>query len=85
VWAQAPPPFDAERELKDWRPSATDDLGTQMLEWWAVLADIKQDPGRFGRLRAAAANQPKTGCSRRHDDPKTHDLRSAVSRCPWQA
>jgi hypothetical protein len=35
-----PEPFDQEVQLKDWRPSATDDLGTQMLEWWAYLADI---------------------------------------------
>ena len=35
-----PKPFDQEQQLKNWRPSATDDLGTQMLEWWAYLADI---------------------------------------------
>jgi hypothetical protein len=35
-----PQPYDKEHELDAWRPSATDDLGTQMLEWWAYLADI---------------------------------------------
>ena len=35
-----PKPFDQEQQLKDWRPSAADDLGMQMLEWWAYLGDI---------------------------------------------
>ena len=29
-----------ETALSDWRPSAEDDLGVQMVEWWAYLADI---------------------------------------------
>ncbi len=30
----------SEVELANWRPSAKGDLGLQMLEWWAYLADI---------------------------------------------
>jgi hypothetical protein len=33
-------PLDGEVALAEWRPGATDDLGVQLLEWWAVLADI---------------------------------------------
>lgn len=33
-------PFGNEKQLTDWRPSAQGDLGVQMLEWWAYLADI---------------------------------------------
>src|SRR3954465_5184712 len=35
-----PPPFDAETQLQNWRPGTGGDLGVQMLEWWAYLADI---------------------------------------------
>ncbi|HVZ52504.1 MAG TPA: baseplate J/gp47 family protein [Pseudolabrys sp.] len=33
-------PFPEEQQLANWRPSAEADLGVQMLEWWAYLADI---------------------------------------------
>ncbi len=33
-------PLLGETELVDWRPSAEGDLGVQLLEWWAYLADI---------------------------------------------
>lgn len=33
-------PREGEVELLQWRPSATQDLAVQMVEWWAYLADI---------------------------------------------
>src|SRR5262245_55238022 len=35
-----PDPLGPERAFQSWRPSARGDLGVQMLEWWAYLADI---------------------------------------------
>jgi hypothetical protein len=35
-----PGPVPKETQLTDWRPTAEADLGVQMLEWWAYLADI---------------------------------------------
>lgn len=32
--------LEGETQLQDWRPTATDDLALQMVEWWAYLADI---------------------------------------------
>ncbi len=33
-------PPESEQQLDAWRPTATGDLGVQMLEWWAYLGDI---------------------------------------------
>ena len=33
-------PPGPEQQLTAWRPSAETDLGMQMLEWWAYLADV---------------------------------------------
>jgi hypothetical protein len=33
-------PLPSETELTAWRPGAQGDLGMQMVEWWAYLADI---------------------------------------------
>jgi len=33
-------PLAGETNLAAWRPSASDDLGVQIVEWWAYLADI---------------------------------------------
>jgi len=32
--------LDSETELADWKPTASDDLGLQLLDWWAYIADI---------------------------------------------
>jgi hypothetical protein len=32
--------LDGEQALRAWRPGASGDLGVQMLEWWAYVADV---------------------------------------------
>ncbi len=32
--------LDGETELGAWKPTAADDLGVQLLDWWAYIADI---------------------------------------------